>query len=348
MVRQKLTYWLCSILFLFGTNWICQANSLITKKTNIKYICLKNTNLVEKENPEIRIRLSSANPNHCIPSASKTFYPVTSSQLNPFPIHSHKLPENIKLTHPCDTTTWENIKLGFDSITYPGLQVTLLTSHAIKYQWTPTTGLSCGNCQFPVATIADSITYTVTLTDSFGCLSREKFILPVRNCDTIQKNVTLLKLKDTITGPIQFTLQPDTSFSGYYWPDTAGLTFDGSRQYPVASVDTNTNYIVLISDQWRCPYSELFEFLKLSSTIHIPNVITPNNPLNEFLTISGSYTGSLFIYDVKGYEVYHIAQYDNHWNGKDSNGNSLNEGTYYYIYDAPNGEIFKGWVYIKK
>jgi gliding motility-associated-like protein len=42
-------------------------------------------------------------------------------------------------------------------------------SGGVSYTWSPPAGLSCTNCQFPVATPSVTTVYTLTVTDANGC-----------------------------------------------------------------------------------------------------------------------------------------------------------------------------------
>ena len=46
-----------------------------------------------------------------------------------------------------------------------------------NYVWTPTTGLSCNNCASPIATPEETTTYTVSITDSNGCINSDSIIV---------------------------------------------------------------------------------------------------------------------------------------------------------------------------
>lgn len=66
------------------------------------------------------------------------------------------------------------------------------------------------------------------------------------------------------------------------------------------------------------------------------NILTPNGDgINDFLVISDfdklNETCSVEIFSTSGQKVFSDDAYQNNWNGKDSNGNPLKSGTYYYI-----------------
>ena len=80
------------------------------------------------------------------------------------------------------------------------------------------------------------------------------------------------------------------------------------------------------------------------SSLIIPNVITPNNDnKNDYFFIKGFIgNGSLSIYDNKGMEVYFKENYDNSWDGRDSKGRALDEGTYWYLLTTQYSGTYKG------
>ncbi len=62
-----------------------------------------------------------------------------------------------------------NANAGPDVIIQPGSSVQLSASGGISWNWNPAEGLSCNDCQNPVASPGTSTTYCVTITDSDGC-----------------------------------------------------------------------------------------------------------------------------------------------------------------------------------
>ena len=63
-----------------------------------------------------------------------------------------------------------------------------ITSSSVgeTYSWSPTTGLSCNNCQNPTAKPTTTTVYHVTITDSDGCSKEDSVTITVKeNCGTI-------------------------------------------------------------------------------------------------------------------------------------------------------------------
>lgn len=108
-----------------------------------------------------------------------------------------------------------------------------------QYQWTPSTGLSCTTCPNPVATIKSSTTYTLTVTDSTGCIRKDSARLSV--FETV--NADIIKPSDSVCqfSPITFRNNyPHQPNFYYFW----GL--DGGK---AKAVDTTGGITVA----WNTP-----------------------------------------------------------------------------------------------
>ena len=217
-----------------------------------------------------------------------------------------------------------------------------------SYSWQPITGLSCNNCNGPIVTITDSIEYTASITDSFDCVSKDQFIFRVRNCDTIEKSPQVLVLDTTIHYSTELPLYLPVSYDGYQWDQTNGLSCSDC-QNPTITADATADYIVGLSDVWRCQYKEEFKITMVKIDVVVPNVISPDHGINVYFEVTGLTPGSnLKIYDNSGRLVYSSGNYQNNWDGKDASGGNLTEGTYWYILVVPQSGTYKGWVYLKR
>jgi gliding motility-associated-like protein len=256
--------------------------------------------------------------------------------------------ERFKLTNNCDTNTLNNPKLILDTITYPNSKLDLIVPIKKNYSWQPETGLSCNNCNNPIATVTDSIEYIATLTDSFNCVSKEKFIIRIRNCDTIEKNKQVVRLDTVIHYTTEIPLMASKSYNDYNWTPTNRLSCN-ECQNPTLTANTTSDYIVELSDAWRCPFKEEFKITMVKIDVVVPNVISPIHGINVYFEIKGLVPGSnLKIYDRNGRLVFSSENYQNNWNGKDASGKDLSEGTYWYILNVPESGNFKGWIYLKR
>ena len=84
----------------------------------------------------------------------------------------------------------------------------------------------------------------------------------------------------------------------------------------------------------------------------IPSLITPNmDGRNDYFIIKGFdeiKKIELVIFDRRGVQVFKNGNYDNRWNGIDSNGNPLPEDTYFYVLNRENGKSLSGYIVIRR
>jgi gliding motility-associated-like protein len=81
--------------------------------------------------------------------------------------------------------------------------------------------------------------------------------------------------------------------------------------------------------------------------IDIPNVFTPNGDgNNETFDITNIefWNNTVKIYNRWGQVVYEAKNYRSQWKGKDTSGNDLSDGTYYYEVVLSNDKAYTGHV----
>lgn len=75
------------------------------------------------------------------------------------------------------------VEIGQDISTQTGATVTLhpatQNGPIVSWVWTPATNLSCTDCPAPVASITNNTTYTVTVTNNFGCRATDRVSINV-------------------------------------------------------------------------------------------------------------------------------------------------------------------------
>jgi gliding motility-associated-like protein len=252
--------------------------------------------------------------------------------------------EYFKITNNCDSSSLTKPEIVLDTLTYPSATILLNAKEADSYSWVNDIGLTCNNCQKPSVSVTGPVEYVATLIDEFNCISKEKFIIRIRNCDTIQLDKQQLRLDTIINYPTEITLSVARSYNGYHWNQSKGLSCNDC-QNPILKANATGYYIVELFDKWRCPFKEEFIITLVNEEVVIPNVITPNGDgINDYFEIKGLVPGStLKVYDNKGKVVYTSNNYQGNWNGGD-----LSEGTYYYILILPEKDTYKGWVYLKR
>ena len=125
------------------------------------------------------------------------------------------------------------VSAGPDTLICQGTGRMLNATGANTYQWSPATGLSCTNCQNPIATPAVETQYIVTGTTIHGCSS----------IDSVTVSVVLPLPDDNLWW--RYTLRRKINQDGgfrahhYQWSPAAGLD-DPTAATPIASPQSTT------------------------------------------------------------------------------------------------------------
>ena len=84
----------------------------------------------------------------------------------------------------------------------------------------------------------------------------------------------------------------------------------------------------------------------------IPTLITPNmDGKNDFFVLRGIEslgTTELIIFDRRGTMLFTDKDYNNDWNGIDSNGDPLPEETYFLVLNTQRGNAYSGYIVIRR
>ncbi|MBF2706984.1 gliding motility-associated C-terminal domain-containing protein, partial [Flavobacterium soyangense] len=134
---------------------------------------------------------------------------------------------------------------------------------------------------------------------------------------------------------------------------TSGLS---PYQYSInnSSFTTNTtysnlspgNYTVTVKDSNGCEFSKV---TTISSICLFPNAISPNNDsYNDTFNLKGCGVSKLQLFNRYGREVKNYTNYSDQWDGTNSKGENLPDGTYFYVAEIADGTSKSGWVFIAR
>lgn len=119
-----------------------------------------------------------------------------------------------------------------DTMICEGKKITLHASGGTQYLWSPATGLNSVNIPNPMATITNSIIYTVTISDNTNCMAIEHVLVQVSGAINSNFNVT----KDTIcpgeNTNVYYNGGSLNPFATYYWDFNGAIISYGSGNGP--------------------------------------------------------------------------------------------------------------------
>lgn len=131
------------------------------------------------------------------------------------------------LCTPCKTITTQVVVIPFGTFTVSptnttickGTSVQLNTTTLPFYTWTPSSSLSCANCQNPIATPTANTIYTVTATNASGCT--KAFTATVN----VIPSPTVLISQSVVCSGVTTTLVASGASTYTWWPgNTTGPT----------------------------------------------------------------------------------------------------------------------------
>lgn len=127
-----------------------------------------------------------------------------------------------------------------------GISTQLTASGAASYNWSPTTGLSCNNCNNPTVNISATTTYIIKGTNTAGCIDSVQATVVINTPPT----VTVTANNTTICQGVSTPLQASGAVS-YSWSPTTGLSCSNCAN-PTASPTATTTYTVIGTDANGC------------------------------------------------------------------------------------------------
>jgi len=133
----------------------------------------------------------------------------------------------------------------------------------IAYQWSPIIGLSNPNIRNPIATVSNTTTYSVQVTNANACVETDDITININNGPIADAgpSVTLCP-----GGSGQLTASGGVA---YQWSPTTGLS-NPNIANPIVTTDRVTNYRVTVTDEFGCTATD-----ETLVTVSLPLAIDP-------------------------------------------------------------------------
>lgn len=237
-----------------------------------------------------------------------------------------------------------DVHAGPDTSICKGHTVQLNSSAGATYEWSPPQGLSGIAEKNPESTPAVTTTYTVRVTDGYGCSDTAKLTVRVKNS---------VAVKAIVNGSAYLCRPYDSAFFSngstgnlisWKWNFGNGQIIDSSeapRQYYSIPIDEDSYLVTLsIADSAGCTDTAYRQLRAVSNCyIAVPSAFSPNGDgLNDYLHPLNAYKAInlLFrVYNRKGLLLFETNNWLNKWDGT-YKGAPQDPGTYVWILQYDN------------
>ena len=169
------------------------------------------------------------------------------------------------------------------------------TGNTLSYSWTPTTGLDDASKANPIANPASTTTYTLTVTDTYGCTATDQVTVTVDAAPTADAGSDA-----TIGSCGSSTTTLNGSGTGntltYSWTPTTGLD-DASKANPIANPASTTTYTLTVTDTYGCTATDQVTVtVDAAPTADAGSDATIGSCGSSTITLNGSGTGNTLSY----------------------------------------------------
>jgi len=259
---------------------------------------------------------------------------------------------NIVSAAGCTISTNTSVKVSKSPTAVAGNDVGICEGNSTQlqgsggdtYQWSPPAGLSNVAIPNPVASPADSITYSLVVTNEKGCT------------DTAFTNVFVWKKPAANAGPNKQIMEGDTVMlegkaSGtnvtYNWTPNIHLT-NAQLLQPTATPTENTTYTLHVQSLQGCGSATDDVLVRVFKKVDIPNAFSPNGDgVNDkwiLKNIDAYPEADITVFNRYGQLLYKAKGNSQPWDGI-YNGKPLPVATYYYEIDLKNNfPKLSGWI----
>lgn len=242
------------------------------------------------------------------------------------PSHLHSAPQNIYIYGkfiPLETNNYgsfiiksdDPVANAGDDMTiykgYPPLNTQLNATGGINYSWSPTDGLSDPAISNPIAQPSESTLYTVTVTNSNGCIDTDNIFVEVIDvrCGPQMKKVTLCHIPPGNTNNTQTLCVPFNAVANHLdHGDILGSCPEGDN---ILNIDEEKNFMIIVSPN---PFTNRTSLKLQLHTEYFTNI--------QIFNTSGALVNQVY----KG--LMHKGDYTFSWNGTNDSGSTVMAGLY--------------------
>lgn len=204
------------------------------------------------------------------------------------------------------------------------------------YKWIPEIGLDDPNSSSPNATLEESISYSVIVTDQNSCNDTSEFhdIYVFPELQAVAEPDTTIVIGDTAFLRSSFNLP----VTGYQWTPSSSLSCDDCPNPSAFPLETTT-YSLLVEDTVGCTEkTTMVEVIVIDDIkIAMPEVFTPNSDdVNDLLFVKGWNIKELIyfkIFNRWGELIFETEDINEGWDGT-YKGQAQNMDSYAYVIKA--------------
>ncbi|MBC8151331.1 MAG: gliding motility-associated C-terminal domain-containing protein [Bacteroidetes bacterium] len=215
--------------------------------------------------------------------------------------------------------------------------VQLVASGGITYRWAAVAGLSSTTLANPVATPNVTTTYSVTITNAFGCstVKTQTITQDVSFTPTVSVNASV-----DCGQPMQLSFTNATpNADSLVWALGNGDTLRNATPTNYTYAESGRYDVTVTAYRRGCPISAVVP-VTVENLSEVPNVITANNDGKNDLFTVGIPNSKLQIVNRWGRLIYESNPYQNDW------GRNVPNGLYYFLLTTPGGTECKGWLQV--
>ncbi|MFT4061754.1 MAG: gliding motility-associated C-terminal domain-containing protein [Edaphocola sp.] len=209
----------------------------------------------------------------------------------------------------------------------PSDSVQLEAQGGASYLWTPGSGLSDSTIANPVAYPLVGTTYSVLITDRYGCVDTQLVTVAVYPG-------AVLAMPDSVVihHGEQYHIQPQTNAHYFSWFPPSGLTADNVSD-PYAYPEVRTRYFVTATTEPGCSIKDSIDILVENTMIDMPNAFAPTAGSFKPVLAGIAYLKYFNVYNRWGQKVFSTTDISKGWDGS-FKGTAQPVGVYTYTIDA--------------